>query len=343
MIGVKLLDEEQRLAEIRLYERCFRGVRLGNIPSDHYDADVNQVFLPSDALAELTSNIEKWREQARRAPTAWTHGYEVAADYGALVKGWTTLSKKIVLQNRWQIFVLYNYPQSVLRRNADRRNEWLIGDHMRKPRFAEWKSRVESRSIIPTIHGIPEDFVAMPFIPSLNAYDIIARAEKITNWGDFSSWRNIELRPARVDLSHISTALAALHRRNLTWGEAILPNVIFTQEGLPIWVDAEMRYEGLSPEEERATDLRNLIVSASGAINGKWGINDALICQAVVCVHPEEVLVELEKMCRYALPLRQRLLFDSFGKYRLGAKGLAHFERVRECIRVELDRILACA
>ena len=244
----------------------------------------------------------------------------------------------MTLSNEWELFVLYNYPQGHKRRRADKWTEILTGDPLRKPWPDEWKGRVEEKSIVPTAVKIPAELVVMPFVAGVNMYDAFAHRSTVKDWGKFSNVvKKAEEAPADM-LSDISFSLAVLHQMGITWGEAILQNVICTENAFPVWVDAEMRYQGLSLVQQKAMDVRNLTLSATGVVAERAAHRE--LVRAIVEPHPVGVLGALQDLSAQCLPCRQRYVFERFGKYRIGARGYEHFEETRNSVRVVLADVL---
>lgn len=339
---------EQREWEVANYQQRQHRVIKTQIV-DAWDEETNQVLLNRERLVALFYQLKPWLEKARSAPMATSKGYPVDASYGARIEGFTTQSHRVKLDDGSEFFALYNYPQGKWRRRSDRINEALTGEKMRKPEPHAWKGRVESRSVIPTVHmpadfGHPDqaDLVVMPYIPSINGYDLFARPQEITHWGIFEAMQGLNWEQSMHLLQKVAVALASLHSNKLSWGEAILQNVVFTPEKVPLWVDAEMAYRDMTWEREQATDVRNLAISSLGSFaNGnRRDFDQDEVLHALLTVQSTEVLEDLDRLCTEPMGWRQAQIFEHFGKYRLGAKNRAHFEACKAAIRGKVKQIL---
>ncbi len=336
---------EKREREIADYQQLQHRVIASQIV-DAWDEERNQILLSRGRLGQLFYQLKPWLEKARLAPMATSNGYKVDASYGAQIEGFTTQSHRVSLGDGGEFFVLYNYPSGKWRRRSDRFTEAFTGEKMRKPTPAHWKKRVESRSVIPTVQipadlGHPDqaDLVVMPYIPSINGYDLFARPEKIKDWGIFQAMNWEE--SMRL-LQKVSVALAALHSRRLSWGESILQNVIFTSERVPLWVDAEMAYRNMTWERERSTDVRNLAISSLGSFSQGYAssFDQDEVLHTLLNVHSQAVLADLDRLCAEKMSWLQAQAFEHFGKYRLGASSRDHFEACKLTIRGKLKGLL---
>ena len=316
---------------------------------DPWDEEKNQIVLDRTRLAQLFNQLAPWLEKARVAPMATSKGYQVDAAYGARIEGFTTQSHRVLFDDSSEFFALYNYPKGKLRRRSDRLTEALTGEKMRKPAPNNWKERVESRSVIPTVQmpadlGHPDqaDLVVMPYIPSINGYDLFARPQEITDWGIFQDMQGLNWQQSMQLLQKVAVALAALHTNKQSWGEAILQNVVFTSERIPLWVDAEMAYRDMTWEREQATDVRNLAISSLGSFanRDRHGFDQDELLSTLLTVQSAVVLADLDRLCTEPMGWRQAQVFEQFGKYRLGAKNRAHFESCKVAIRGKLKELL---
>lgn len=298
-----------------------------------------QVVLSEKETCVLAEAASVFFAETKDSKVATTKGYKVAGVYDTQVQGWTTQSKIIDLDGK-KVFILCSYPAGAMRRRTDRLMERLSGDPMRKPKPAEWKGIVESRSNIPTIAGMPEGIVAMPFVESINVYDIFAHQKDIKDYGPFE-WAKTMSVDERLDLiGPLAEELKRVHDGGKTWGEAILPNFVLTKDRTPILVDPETTYEGIDLPEQKALDLRNLILSAYGALARaeKFTDPEAVIARVLDGYDDAAVKKSLAQLCEKPLSLRKRLFFNLFGRYRIGATDLKEFELVRGAIHAYASR-----
>ncbi|MCR4256404.1 MAG: hypothetical protein NUW08_01730 [Candidatus Uhrbacteria bacterium] len=339
----RLAREESSLVEsaTERLKQEIQGASRKEAPSlpwlaDFHDAAISpegQILLTQEEYVQLNQETDAFFEEVRYSNTATAIGFDVAAAYDAHVKGWTTRSKIIEINGK-KLFALCNYPSSRARRLFDRSMEAVSGDPMRKPKPEQWKKIVESRSTVPTVAGTPEDMVVMPYIESINAYDIFANQKEIKDFGPFDWAKDMDVETKIALSKELAETLKTVHESGKTWGESILPNFILTKEKIPILIDAETTYEDIPTGEQKATDVRNLMSSISGALARSAGITDfSPIIREVLAGYPDpEVLAELERICSKPQPWRQRMIFSFFSRFRLGATSLEEFERVKKAI-----------
>jgi tRNA A-37 threonylcarbamoyl transferase component Bud32 len=293
-----------------------------------------QIALSGRDTRLALSEAIKFGKQVEGSKVAISKGYKVAAAYDAQVQGWTTQSKIITLPDGKRLFVLYNYPAGNWRRLADRFMEFLSGDKMRKPKPKDWKSTVESRSNIPTIKDMPDNVVVMPFVESINAYDIFAHKKDIKDFGPFDWAKDISVEERIKLLEPMAVELERIHKAGRTWGEAILPNFILTKDKKPILIDPETVYEQIPVPEQQATDLRNLITSACGSLaRGERYSDFKVVIRNILAGYKDKlVLGALKKLCGEPLSAWKNLFFNLFTRYRVGATDLNEFETVMQVI-----------
>lgn len=320
------LKEAEPVVKAKVDERL-----LGDFGPDYIEAD--RIKLSKGELEDLNLEAEKFFEEIKTSPVATSKGYKVAGSYDTKIQGWTTRSKIFFIGDK-RVFALCNYPASWLRRRFDRFMEWISGDPMRKPKPKDWKQIVESKSNIPVLADTPANMFIMPYIESFNAYDLFAHQRDIEDFGPFEWAQKLSLEEKIGFLDNIASELAKLHDRGKTWGEAILPNIVFDQDKKPLFVDPETTYEGISIKQQKATDVRNLITSVCGALARADGFKDfkPIIKRILTSYGDEDTIQELEKICKNKLPFRQRLFFNMFMRFRNGSTDLNEFEQVRKTI-----------
>ncbi len=312
--------------------------RLQSIPEPTVSPE-GQIRLTQGEYKKLNKKTDAFFEEIKDSKTATTVGYKVEAAYDSQVKGWTTRSKIMEIEGK-KFFALCSYPASRTRRLFDRFMEAVSGDPMRKPKPEKWKETVESRSNIPTVAGTPDNMVVMPYVESINAYDIFAHQKDIKDFGPFDWAETLDVEDKIVMAKGLAETLKATHDTGRTWGEAILPNMILTKDKEPILIDPETTYEGIPETEQKATDVRNLISSISGALARSADMKDfSPVVKSVLAGYPDkEVREELKRICSQPQPWRQRLIFDGFSRFRIGATSLNEFEQVKKTIVEVLEQ-----
>jgi len=328
-------DDHERIERVREEIHNTNVSRKENL-GDFQSAEIvnGQIALSGRDTRLAIAEAVKFGKQVEDSKVAISKGYKVAAAYDAQVQGWTTQSKIITLPDGKRLFVLYNYPAGSWRRLADRFMEFLSGDKMRKPKPKDWKATVESRSNIPTIKDMPDNVVVMPFVESINAYDIFAHKKDIKDFGSFDWAKDISIEDRLKLLEPMAAELARVHKTGRTWGEAILPNFILTKDKKPILIDPETVYEQIPIPEQQATDLRNLITSACGSLARGEGYGDfKVVIKSILDGYKDKpVLDALKKLCSESVSLWKSLFFNLFTRHRVGATDLEEFETVMQTI-----------
>lgn len=312
------------------------GPRVGDWPASAIREGTIQ--LTNEQQQECSVKTDAFFAEVKDSKLATDKGYKVAGAYDVRVQGWTTRSTIIDVEGK-RLFVLCSFPAGATRRRFDRFMEVVSGDAMRKPTPEGWKRTVESRSEIPAVAGTRKDMVVMPYLEVFNAYDLFAHQKDIEDFGPFDWVKEATTGDKLAYVVPIAIALGRLHSSGKTWGEAILPNVVLDQEKKPTFVDPETTYEGIPEGEQRARDVRNLITSISGAlVRGEQYRDFQAVAQLVLEGYGDdsELLEELDRLCAKPLGWRQRLTFEFWGKFRIGATDAKEFEEVRTAIRAAI-------
>lgn len=156
----------------------------------------------------------------------------------------------------------------------------------------------ETRSNVPIIEWDDPKIVLMPYLPNINAYDLFARNKKIKYFGLCPWAKDFDLEEKLKMGERIIIELWKIHQAGKTWGETILPNMIITADKHPVIVDPETQYDcGVPRIERRARDLRDILVSISGALRASEGITDYKpIVRRLLLAYPDrEILKEIKK------------------------------------------------
>lgn len=320
------LDDYDYYAEGSLRSVLGPDFRLGTA-----SLDIGKV-----AREELVASIRSWQAKTRSQFSLLSQANPTPAVYDAKVACWGALASRISLEADHRYancswFALQRFRGGDWRLFQDCGREALTADPLRKARGAQWKSVLEERSFLPTVKGMPDEVVVTPFLPSINAYDALARSGDISDFGPFDWVRDISLEQAICCLPAMTFALAHMHQRGVSVGEATMANMIFSERGVPMFVGVDTRYQGISRVEQRATDIRTMILSVFSSLQGRFGdqVKVGQVIGPVLKKYPfYDVSTQLPALNRAPLSWRRRLGFDGFSQYRLGGN-LAQFEQVR--------------
>lgn len=319
----------------------------GAITSGTWNRDRNQVIVDRERVHAIMTDVKRWQEEVGFGPIPLGQGNKTPPSDRVLVEGWTTVSREIMF-DRDAYFALYSYPGGQVRRAGARLAEKVTDDPLRTPSAAEWEQRFSANSVIPTVDLASENdgdrnVVVMPYLDLISAYDVLARPDQIANWEKFTQFKDLSWSEAMKLMEAASVALAAKHDSGLVVGESTLQNLALTKQGLPVWTEAEMGYVSDMPPMRRfSSDVRTLLVSSWNVLASKYGekFDPEALAQAILPVHSVAVLQDLAVASDISMPLLQRLSFDWFSQYRMGAD-LKMYEMVRKRIRDQVEELLA--
>ena len=174
----------------------------------------------------------------------------------------------------------------------------------------------------------------MPYLPNMNAYDVFANGRDIKDFGPCPWAEGMDLE-SKIGLGEqIVAELGRVHAKGKAWGETILPNVIVTSNKQPVIVDPETEYSGdVSFEEQKARDVRDLLLSLSGALHKAEGVVDyAPSIRRFLASYPEKaVVLELKKLVAEKPTLLQRVIRSTYEVARLGISP-QEYQKVCEAI-----------
>lgn len=332
-------EREQRIGAAR--ETARRAAAASDVRAGDWTGRAGRggrIELTVEEQQECRAKLDAFFADVKDSKMATDKGYQVAGAYDVRVQGWTTRSSIVDVDGK-RLFVLCSFPAGATRRRFDRLMEAVAGDPMRKPTPEGWKATVESRSEVPTVAGTRPDMVAMPYLEVFNAYDLFAHQKDVRDFGPFGWAKEATAGDKLALVAKIGGALKELHGKGKTWGEAILPNVVLTQEREPIFVDPETTYEGIPETEQRARDVRTLITSISGALargDGQRNFQDVAHLVLEGYGDEPELLEALDALCANPLTWRQKLNFEFWGKFRIGATDGKEFQEVCAAIRAAI-------
>ena len=135
----------------------------------------------------------------------------------------------------------------------------------------------------------------MPFIPNVNALDAFVHDKEIKKFGE-CAWAEHLTPEDKLELAHrIMDEMRRLHGKGTVWGEAILPNIIFTKDRQPVICDPEVRFDEDMPlKEAMARDLKDICLSIGSALATAEGLDVETVVQGLLDRYGDrEVVIEL--------------------------------------------------
>lgn len=252
------------------------------------------LILPSDLVAEVEAGIDQQIKAKRFSLPSLGSGSPTATAYDSKVTNFSTRTSILELASGQKVFSVYNYPLSQGHRWFDQIVKTIAGRQRHKVSSARWKKKFEGKSQVPTIQNDNPDVVLLPYIPNMNAFDLFRNNHDMSDYGELPWAKNLTTEDKLVLGERIITALAKLHAdTGVGWGETILQNVIITPEGEPIIVDPEVEFNsGVSPEEQKLDDLKEMIFSMAGAISQSEKVSDVTpIVHRFLTSYPDQTIV----------------------------------------------------
>lgn len=297
--------------------------------TDESVANFTIQLTPEIAQEANTKAREHGKKNRFNAPSLRT-GNRTAAEYDIRTDNFSTRTAILKLADDRRVFAVYNYPSSNIHRGLDALSKRLSGEKMTKASSRNWKERFLARSNLPTIPSPDPRLVLMPYIDNINGYDALANNKDIKNFG-VCSWGNELNLDKKIKLGEaVIQKLKETHGSGKTWGETILPNIIFTKEEHPIIVDPETSYDKNVPiEEQKARDLHDILRSIAGALHKSEGISDYsdLIPKLLTQYPDETVIASLKKVIGEKPSLIQKLATPYTNIYQTVRLGIDNTER----------------
>lgn len=230
-------------------------------------------------------------------------GHKVASRNPDLkVRNFSTITTCFQLSTGKWIFLVYNYPLSVIHRIQDAFAKWATEKYCIKVmNRKEWKEIFIRKSFISIIPLDVRNVVAMPYIENQNLFHILIG--RIGNYS-FAEKEGMVKEVVRI--------INDMHRRGIVWGELITQNMVRSQEGRIILCDTETVYYRGSLIEQKVLDWQDFICSAVGSLSWLHPEKVSYLVRFIVNqIQDEEVRQCLKKKCRKKRTLLHRIFFFS--------------------------------
>ncbi len=304
---------------------------------DFKDGELNingKIGLSEGDEKRTVLEIKKIKLKHRFSLPSLFAGSKTATEYDSKADNFSTRTDIITLEDGRKIFAVYNYPMSWIHRSLDGISKYLAGDKMAKASSSDWKKTFESRSNIPIIECKDENVVLMPFIQNINAYDLFARNKEIEDFGQCEFAKDIGFDGKMQVAEKIIVELRAIHQKGKTWGETPLTNIIVTPEGNPIIVDPETQYYKDVPiVEQKARDIKDVVMSVCGALKYSEKINDykPVVDRLLFQYADKEVVEELKKVISKKTTRIEKFVMFLYGVARLRIN-MVEYQKVTDAI-----------
>ena len=305
--------------------------------------EAGQIKLSQEQSEDAARQIENHKRKFSFSAPSLAKGYKTATEYDSKVSNFSTRTKILNLETGEKVFAVYNYPLSFVHRLLDGASKRLAGDRMSKASSKDWKKTFESRSNIPTIECDDPDMVLLPYIPNVNAHDLFAKNHEIKDFGECSWAENITLDDKLEFGDKMVHAIEAVHNKGKRWGETILPNIIITAEKQVVIVDPETQYDkGVPLKEQKARDLRDMIMSICGALRsseGESAVDYGVVTQRLMSQYSDKsVIEELKTLVAKKPTFIQKMFRGAYESARLGISA-KEYEKVAAAISADKDKV----
>jgi len=300
------------------------------------------IRLSGEAKASAETLAAKFRKEAKFMTNTVT-GEPIAAEYDIRTNNFSTQTRIAELEDGRKVFAVYDHKGSAVHRFLDGLMKKLSGLRMAKVSRAEWKRAFEEKSTIPTIENDDPDTVLMPFIPNVNGSDLFERNREIKDFG-VCHWATGAGAEEKLSLAEeLVDEAKRRHDVGTPWGELILPNVIYSEDKKPIICDPEVRYDpGVTLEEAKARDLKDLCVSVAGALERAHGADvGKTVARLLSRYGDRDTVIALQELAGKKRGLVANLTFG-YEQARTGVSGKKQYDKILAAIReYNSDRLMA--
>jgi hypothetical protein len=230
---------------------------------DFTDRDIvnGRLTLTPDESAALQREAERLHRDSRDISPLHRGGHRIAVPYDATTLHWTTVSRTVSVGGK-RVFMLCNFPGSWLIRLWFTCKLLSQGIPSWRPFSRGWKRRIESHSMVPVFTVGHRRVVALPFVDSVNLYDILAGAPTTGAGTSFAWTQPFAVADLLAACAGVGRQLAIMHGPGRAWGDPTAYNVALDGDRVPLLLDMEMGYVGLSFGRQKKMDLQLFIDDA---------------------------------------------------------------------------------
>ena len=293
----------------------------------------SDIVLTPEQTQELQRRIAHiQREDVWKLPSLF-RGNKTATEYDSQVSNFSTQTHLVKLADGTKLFAVHNYRSSFMHRALDNFMKRMTDCRMTKAGYFSWKRRFEKKSQIPTIPNDTNDVVVLPFIPNINAYDLVNRADKISDVGECAFARGIDEAMTLDIFEDIIKEVERIHKDDVTWGEVNLQNVIVDKDKKIHICDPETAYDETVPMvEQKARDLFNLVISSTATIGQTYNTDYSMTIKRMLDSYKDkEVIVELQRICAKKMSWREHIFFG-YTQVRLAQRDKKQHKDIRQAI-----------
>ena len=260
-------------------------------------------------------------------------GEKIAAEYDSPTSNFRAQTRLTTLPDGRKVFMIYDYQGSWAHRTMDGLMKRLNGLPMRKADREEWKKWHEAKTSIPVIENGDPHMAMMPFVPNANGKDVFANNAEIGNFGACGWAKEAGLEEKNALSGKVINEMKRFHDEKGAWGEAVLSNVIFTEQQEPVMCDFEVAYDEDVPlAEAKARDLKDMCISISAALEKAHGQDiGATVTNLLDHYDDPAVINELKKLASKKRGVLKNLFFG-YEQARTGAKSKKQYDAISKAI-----------
>lgn len=323
------LEAETRLASLKQETGVVDRPRMGDF-QDSDQSENGRIVLSAAEHADVQSKIAKLQKGAANYGHLFT-GELITAEYDIRVNNFSTKTTIIELPDGRKAFAVFAHPGSSIHRSLDGVMKHAAGLRMGKVSRDNWKQAFEEHARIPLIECQDPYTVLMPYIPNVNAHDVLANNKEIKNFGAMTWAGEVDAKQKEALLQSVVREISDIHQGGIAWGECILKNMIFDQDQQAIMCDPEIRYDEDVPlAEAQARDLQDIVLSSCAAMRQSEGQVDytATVKLMLDSYADKNIISVLQGLCDAPFSLAQRLSFWN-EKLRTGVKDREEYDAIR--------------
>lgn len=324
-IRASLVDDPSAKTHVAFHER------FGDFSPDDVGAD-ERIRLTKENARYADTALATFRASAR---SSLATGIRIAAEYDIRVNNFSTNTKIIALPDGKKAFAVFAHPGSTIHRFFDGINKHAAGLRMAKVSRGAWKRAFEEHARIPLIACSDPHTVLMPYIPNVNAHDVIANNYDIPDFGKMTWANTVDVNAKHVLLANVMQEIDDIHRGGIAWGECILPNLIFTEQQRAIMCDPEIRFDDDVPlPDAQARDLLDIVLSSCAAMRKSEGTRtyNETVKLLLDNYSNDNVIAILQGQCDVPFTITQHLSFWN-EKLRTGIESKKEYDAVVTAIR----------
>lgn len=309
----------------------FREDLYGAFAADH--GQDGRIALRGEAAESAERLVADFHRDAK-AFSNLAAGERIAAEYETRTNNFRAQTRLDTLSDGRKVFMIYDYKGSFVHRFLDGMMKRLNGLPMAKVDRKEWKRQQETKTAIPVIENADPHMAMMPYVPNANGKDVFANNAEIESFGTCAWAKESDLEEKNALSGRIMDEMKRFHDVHGGWGEAVLSNVIFTEDKNPVLCDFEVAYgKKVSLAEAKARDVKDMCMSVAAALEAAHGQDNAATVKTLLDRYADpEVLAELKRLASKKRGVLGTIFFG-YEQARTGTKSKKQYDAILKAIR----------